>query len=479
MSKNETGLYLFHARKILYRMCKIQYNEVVLLLYLDYNLISSSRKPVTFMRFAIFTLGCKVNQYETQAMETLLTARGHQLVPFEQEADVYLVNTCSVTAVSDKKCRNIIRRTRRDHPHAVVGVCGCYAQAKPQDIHGLGVDIIGGTGQRLEFLKQVELCALTRESSLSVDDALRRKDPFEVLPAGGLPGRTRAMLKVEDGCANFCTYCIIPYTRGPVRSASIKVATEQARGLAQAGYQEIVVTGIEISSWGKDLKNGQTLIDLLEAVCAAVPDLRIRLGSLEPRTITEDFCRRAAALPNLCPHFHLSLQSGCDETLQRMHRRYDSARFLTSCALLRRYFDRPAITTDLICGFPGETEAEFAQTLEMIQQANFSSMHIFPYSRRPGTTADKFPDQLPNAVKDERCRRAAEAAHRMEQEYLRLWVGETLPVLFEEEGGAPSEWRGHAPNYVEVYAAGETLHNVLRQVRITGIRENALTGELI
>ena len=435
------------------------------------------------MRFAIYTLGCKVNQYETQAMETLLTRRGHQMVPFEDAADVYLVNTCSVTAVSDKKCRNIIRRTRREHPEAVLGVCGCYSQHAPEVVRELGVDIVSGTGQRQEFLRQVEQFALTRRGEGSVDDALRRKDPFEVLPAGGLTGRTRAMLKVEDGCQNFCTYCIIPFTRGPVRSESIDVAVEQAKGLAEAGFREIVVTGIEISSWGKDLKNGQTLIDLLEAVCAAVPELRIRLGSLEPRTITEEFCRRAAALPNLCPHFHLSLQSGCDATLARMHRRYDSARFLESCALLRRYFDRPAITTDLICGFPGETEAEFAQTLEMIRQAAFSSMHIFPYSRRPGTKADALPDQLSREVKDERCRRAAAVAEEMEQAYLNQWVGETLPVLFEETTeGQPSgsgTWRGHAPNYVQVCAQGENLHNVLKNVKITGVTGSALTGEVL
>ncbi|MCD8188864.1 MAG: tRNA (N(6)-L-threonylcarbamoyladenosine(37)-C(2))-methylthiotransferase MtaB [Clostridiales bacterium] len=429
------------------------------------------------MRFAIYTLGCKVNQYETQAMETLLAGRGHTLVPFGGEADVYLVNTCSVTAVSDKKCRNIIRRTRRDHPQAVVGVCGCYAQASPQEVQALGVDVISGTGRRVDFLDQVERCALTREPSLSVDDALRRKDPFETLPAGGLPGRTRAMLKVEDGCANFCTYCIIPYTRGPVRSVSLQGAAEQARGLAQAGYRELVLTGIEISSWGRDLKTGEALIDLVEAVCAAAPGLRVRLGSLEPRTVTEDFCRRAAALPNLCPHFHLSLQSGCDETLARMHRRYDTTRFLESCRLLRQYFDRPAITTDLICGFPGETEEEFAQTLAFLRQAQFSAMHIFPYSRRPGTVADKLPGQLPNAAKEARCHRAADVAAEMERAYLNLWVGETLEVLFEEE--AEGLWRGHAPNYVEVYAPGENLHNVLRTVRITGVRGSALEGAIL
>lgn len=429
------------------------------------------------MRYAIYTLGCKVNQYETQAMENILTGRGHTLTDFEGDADVYIINTCSVTAVSDKKCRNMIRRTKRAHPNALVAVCGCYAQAKPEEVAGLGVDLVAGTGDRLAFLDQVERARLTRSAPwVSVDDALHRHD-FEVLPAGGLVGRTRAMLKVEDGCGNFCTYCIIPFTRGPVRSESLEAAVAQAKELAQAGYHEIVVTGIEISSWGQDLAGGETLIDLLEALCHAVPQLRVRLGSLEPRTITEDFCRRAAALGNLCPHFHLSLQSGCDATLKRMNRKYTAQRFLESCRLLRQHFHRPAITTDLICGFAGETEAEFQETLAMIQQAEFSAMHIFPYSRREGTVADRMPDQLPNAVKDARCRQAAEIAAQMERRYLESWVGETLPVLFEEE--AEGLWRGHAPNYVAVYAQGEQLHNVLRSVTITGLRGQALEGRIL
>jgi len=429
------------------------------------------------MRYAIYTLGCKVNQYETQAMETILTGRGHTLMEFDAEADVYIINTCSVTAVSDKKCRNMIRRTKRAHPDALIAVCGCYAQAKPEEVAGLEVDLVAGTGDRMAFLDQVEQATLDRSTAwVSVDNALKRHD-FEVLPAGGLVGRTRAMLKVEDGCGNFCTYCIIPFTRGPVRSESIDAAVTQAKALAEAGYHEIVLTGIEISSWGQDLEGDVSLIDLLEALCYAVPALRVRLGSLEPRTITEDFCRRASALPNLCPHFHLSLQSGSNATLKRMNRKYTAERFLESCRLLRQYFDRPAITTDLICGFAGETEEEFAETLAMIETADFSAMHIFPYSRRSGTVADRMPDQLPNAVKDTRCHQAAAVAAEMEQRYLERWVGETLPVLFEEE--ADGLWRGHAPNYVAVYAAGVDLHNVLKDVKITGLHGQALEGVIL
>ena len=255
------------------------------------------------MKIAICTLGCKVNQYETQAMEQELTRRGHSLVPFESSADAYIINTCTVTAVSDKKSRQMIRRARKENENAVVAVCGCYAQTKPGEVAELDVDLVSGTGDRMKFLDLLESAVHEKAPVLNVDEAMRRR-VFEVLPAGGMAERTRAMLKVEDGCVNFCTYCIIPYARGPVRSLPLSVAVEQTRELAAQGYREIVITGIEISSWGQDLKNGTGLIDLLEAVSSAAGEMRLRLGSLEPRTITEEFCRRAAKLPNLCPHFH-------------------------------------------------------------------------------------------------------------------------------------------------------------------------------
>ena len=276
------------------------------------------------MRAAIYTLGCKVNQYETQAMEQELRRRGHELVDFEDSADAYIVNTCSVTAVSDKKSRQMIRRAKRRSPNAVVAACGCYIQTHTDEAKGLGIDLIGGTGGRMAFLDLLEQEVRDRTPRVAVDDSLRRRD-FEVLPAGGMAARTRAMLKVEDGCVNFCTYCIIPYARGPVRSLPLAEAVAQARQLQAEGYRELVFTGIEISSWGRDLHDGSSLIDLVEAVAAAAPRLRLRLGSLEPRTVTEDFCRRASQLPNLCPHFHLSLQSGCDATLRRINRGHDAA----------------------------------------------------------------------------------------------------------------------------------------------------------
>ena len=329
------------------------------------------------MKIGICTLGCKVNQYETQAMEQELLRRGHGLVPFEGEADAYIINTCTVTAVSDKKSRQMIRRARKLSPDAVVAVCGCYPQTHPEDVKGLDVDLISGTGDRMKFLDLLEQAVREKEPVVSMDEALRRRQ-FEVLPAGGMAQRTRAMLKVEDGCVNFCSYCIIPYARGPVRSLPLKAAAEQTRQLRQEGYREIVLTGIEISSWGQDLRDGTSLIDLLETVSREAGDMRLRLGSLEPRTITEEFCRRASALPGLCPHFHLSMQSGCDATLRRMNRKYDSKRYKESVDLLNVYFDRPAITTDLIVGFPGETEEEFSATLDFVRSCGFAGMHIFP-----------------------------------------------------------------------------------------------------
>ena len=430
------------------------------------------------MRIAFCTLGCKVNQYETQALEQLFAARGHTLVPFEGEADVYVINSCTVTAVSDKKSRQVVRQARKRARSAVVALCGCYPQTHPGDVAGLPVDIVAGTGDRVKFVELVEQAwAERREKITALDDAMKRRT-FEALPAGGLEGRTRAMLKVEDGCINFCTYCIIPYARGPVRSLPLRDAAAQAAKLAAEGYKELVLTGIEISSWGRDLKDGTSLIDLVEAVCAAAPGCRVRLGSLEPRTVTEAFCLRAAKLDNLCPHFHLSMQSGCDATLKRMNRKYDTARFYESVDLLRKHFDCPAVTTDMIVGFPVETEEEFAQSLEFIRRCAFAAMHIFPYSRRPGTPAAAMPGQVPKAVKEERAGRAAEIAAGMEQDYLSRFAGQTMEVLFEEE--RDGLWRGHTTRYCEVRVrSGENLHNQLRQVSVTGVGEGYLEGELL
>ena len=428
------------------------------------------------MKIAFYTLGCKTNQYETQAMERLLQSRGFAIGHFDEACDGYVINTCSVTAVADKKNRAVIRRCRREHPEAVIGVCGCYSQHAPEAARALGVDVLGGSGGREAFVEDLVSALEDRGRRERLDNALRRRT-FEVLPAGGLEERTRAMLKVQDGCVNFCTYCIIPYTRGPIRSAPVALAVEQAEGLAARDYREIVVTGIEIASWGADLPGKPPVTDLITAVCQAVPAMRVRLGSLEPRIVTEEFCRRLAALPNLCPQFHLSMQSGCDSVLRRMGRKYDTARYLQSVALLRRFFPGCAITTDMIVAFPGETEAEFSESLAFIRQCAFADMHIFPYSRRPGTPADKMPGQLGNAVKEERSRRAIAAAQEMSKAYRNGLIGTVQQVLFEEP--AKGYYVGHAPNYIRVYARGEDLHNQLRPVRITAVYEDGVLGQLL
>ena len=414
------------------------------------------------MKVAICTLGCKVNQYETQALEQELMHRGHTLTDFEETADIYVVNTCSVTAVSDKKSRQMLRQAKRRNPSAVIAACGCYAQTHPEDVKKLGLDVIAGTNDRAKFIDLLERAAQDKTPIVDVDDVWERRE-FEVLPAGGMVNRTRAMLKVEDGCVNFCTYCLIPYARGRVRSLPMEEAARQ------------VVTGIEISSYGSDFKDGTSLIDLLELIAREGGEMRIRLGSLEPRTITEEFCARAAKLKYLCPHFHLSMQSGCDATLKRMNRKYDTARFMESCELLRKYFDDPAITTDLITGFPEETEEEFAQTLDFIARVGFAEMHVFPYSIRPGTKAAEM-RQVDMPVREERAARAAAVAKEMHEAYLTRCVGKTFPVLFERDRKDGSA--GHAPNYMEVSVAREGLHNEVKNVKITAVDGGGLRGEL-
>ena len=428
------------------------------------------------MKFAFYTLGCKTNQYETQAMERLLTEAGHEIGALDEACDGYVVNTCSVTAVADKKNRAVIRRLRREHPDALVAVCGCYSQHDADAVRSLGADVLGGSANRQEFVNMLMEAAADRQHRESLDQALRRRE-FELLPAGGLEERTRAMLKVQDGCVNFCTYCIIPYTRGPIRSAPLDIAVEQAKELAARGYQEIVITGIEIASWGADLPGKPPVTDLIEAICRAVPQVRIRLGSLEPRIVTVEFCLRLKVFSNLCPQFHLSMQSGCDAVLVRMHRKYDTARFLESVELLRNHFPGCAITTDMIVAFPGETEEEFRQSLEFIQKVGFSDMHIFPYSRRPGTPADKMPGQHGNAVKEQRSRETIAVAEQMSLRFRQSMTGSVEQVLFEEE--EDGYYTGHTPNYVKVYARGKGLHNEILPVEITEPYRDGVLGRIL
>lgn len=426
------------------------------------------------MKIAFYTLGCKANQFETQALEQLFVQRGHELVPFHSFADVYVVNTCTVTALSDQKSRNAARRCRKLNPNCRLIICGCYAQVKPEEVRTLcAADAVIGTADKSRIVDIAE--GLAMDGVTPLWDGQR--PGFDILPAGGLSGRTRALLKVQDGCQNFCTYCRIPYARGPERSLPLETALSEAARLAAEGYREIVLTGIEISAYGRDLPEKPELMTLIEGICRNAPQVRIRLGSLEPRTVTRDFASRCAALPNLCPQFHLSLQSGCAKTLKSMNRKYDPQRFLESCQLLREAMPGCAITTDLIVGFPGETEQDFAESLAFVQKCNLCKVHIFPFSRREGTRAYSMPGQVPNAQKALRAAKAAEVCQALEQNYLKSFIGSTRPVLFEqqEEDGF---FTGHIPEYCLVRARGENLHNQIVSVRITGLRDTTLLGEV-
>ncbi len=433
------------------------------------------------MKYSITTLGCKVNQYETQAIETMLQERGYNPAQEDGSADVVIINTCAVTAESGRKSRQAIRRLKSRNPGAVVAVCGCFSQVSPQEMVELGAVIVFGTGDRKKLVEEIHRLVKERKNRTStepapvcsVDNPFKRQG-FEKLPAGSVSGRTRAMLKIQDGCDNFCTYCVIPYARGRVLSLPLEEAAAQAAALESEGYRELVITGIEIASYGKDFRNGVGLADVVKAIARAAPGLRLRLGSLEPTIITREFCRRLAAAGKVCRHFHLSLQSGCDEILRRMGRKYDTARFFKATELLREYFPRCGLTADLIVGFPGETEEQHASTLEFIQKCSFSSMHIFPYSVRPGTKAAKMEGRLSRVVKTKRAAQAQAVADAMEIAFLESCIGDTLPVLFETE--AEGICIGHADNYCQVSVPGRDLRGLVKNVKIEGLKDKILVG---
>ncbi len=427
------------------------------------------------MKISITTLGCKVNQFESQALEALFSQRGHEIVSADEQADVCIINSCAVTAESGRKSRQAARQAMNRNPGALIAVCGCWSQISPEEARELGAHIVSGSGDRRGFAEVVESAWKEHNQAVLNDDAMKRR-VFEPLPAGRLHGRTRAMLKVQDGCVNFCSYCIIPYARGPIRSLPIAEAVAEAKRVADAGIKEIVITGIEIASYGRDLKDGSDLPSLVSAIAEAVPDTRLRLGSLEPRVITRDFCRLLADIPKLCNHFHLSLQSGCDATLKRMNRKYDTSRFYESVELLREFFPNCGLTADLITGFPGEDEEEFSQTLAFIEKCAFSSMHIFPYSIRPGTVAASMPLQNNKALKKERANRAIALAKRMSENYLNSCIGMTCSVLFESKAEQGS--LGHAENYCEVQVDTPDLSGEIREVEITGHKNGILIGKL-
>ena len=427
------------------------------------------------MKYIISTLGCKVNQYETQAMEGFLNERGFERAVPGEIADAVIVNTCAVTAESGRKSRQTIRRLRDENPGAVLAVCGCYSQLEPDAVQEIGADVIFGAADREKLVDAVVRACEAGEKTRDIDEPFKRRE-IERLPAGAVDHRTRAMLKIQDGCVNFCTYCIIPYTRGRLRSLPCDEAAQEAARLAAEGYREIVLTGIEVASYGVDLPGKPGLADVIETVAENGPALRIRLSSIEPTVITDDFCRRLAATGKVCRHFHLSLQSGCDRTLKAMNRKYDTAVFFEKTELLRRYFPGCALTGDLITGFPGETEEDQAATLAFLEKCAFADLHIFPYSRRPGTPADKMPGQCTRAVKERRAHEAQAVMDRLRRVYRESCVGQTLPVLFETEDAGFCT--GHSDSYMPVTVEGTHLRGQVRDVDITAVAEDGLTGVL-
>ena len=386
---------------------------------------------------ALHNLGCKVNSYETEAMGQLLERAGYELVDFSEKADVYLVNTCSVTNIADRKSRQMLHRARKMNPKAVVVAAGCYVQAAGEKLKQDGtVDIFIGNNKKTELAALLEeyFSAKGETGTESVID-IGSTGEYENLSVERLAGRTRAFIKIQDGCNQFCSYCIIPYTRGRVRSRRQSQVEEEVRRLAEGGCLEVVLTGIHLSSYGVDFPKGEEtdLLKLIEKLHQIEGITRIRLGSLEPRIVTEAFAFALAALPKVCPHFHLSLQSGCDRTLKRMNRHYDTARYLECCKTLRKAFEHPAITTDVIVGFPGETREEFEETRAYLKQVGFYEMHIFKYSRRDGTKAALLPEQVPESVKGERSRELLDLEEEMSLEYRKSFLGKTVLVLLEEE----------------------------------------------
>ena len=414
------------------------------------------------MRFLFETLGCRCNQSETAAMEALLRARGHEIVT--ENADVVVLNGCAVTAESARKSRQAARRLMKQNPGAKLAVCGCWPQAEPGEAADCAPALTGGSGGRLAFVEA--LCALGAEGGpVNLLDRPLERRSFEELPPDRSLGRTRAYLKVEDGCVNFCAYCIIPFLRGPVRSLPPEKAVAEALRLRDEGVKELILTGIELASYQYGLG------ELIASIGEAAPELRLRLGSLEPRVVDEAFCASLIRVPKLCPHFHLSLQSGCDDTLRRMGRKYDTARFRRSAELLRRTYPGCSLTADLITGFPGETEAEFDRTLDFLGELRFAHVHVFPYSPRKGTRAAEMPDQVPKGEREERARRAIALCAQGEAAFLAAQVGTVQEVLFESR-------LGRTPNDCETELV-PGLEGQVAPAEITGVRDGRLTLRLL
>ncbi len=427
-------------------------------------------------RAAFHTLGCKVNAYETEAMEELLQTAGYDIVPFTEQADVYVVNTCSVTNMAERKSRQMLHRAKKLNPEAVVVATGCYVQVSEEEARAdAAVDLVLGNNQKRQIVTALDAYFEGR----TFDDVLAdvEKEQYEELEVSTVLEHTRAFVKVQDGCNQFCSYCIIPYARGRVRSRRMENVIAEIKRLAEAGIQEVVLTGIHLSSYGREIDGESHLIELIEAIHPIDGISRIRLGSLEPRIITEEFVGRLKKLYKVCPHFHLSLQSGCEETLKRMNRHYTPEEYYEKCKLLRDAFENPAITTDVIVGFPGETDEEFDKTRQFLEKVHFYEMHIFRYSRRKGTRADKMENQIPEETKAQRSSILSSLESQMTKEFRTKWTGTCVKVLLEErqEINGVSYMVGHTPEYIKCAVETDAPDNTI----IDAIIEGELTADVM
>ena len=426
-------------------------------------------------KVAFCTLGCKVNQYETNAMEESFAGSGYEIVNFEEKADIYVINTCTVTNMSDKKSRQMIRKAKQLNADAIVVAVGCYAQVSKENLEKIEeVDLILGNNEKKEIVKYVE--EFEKEKIVHLEDVLHQKEFIDFGTTLNME-KTRAVIKVQDGCDRFCSYCIIPYARGRVRSRKLESVIEEVKGLAENGVKEVVLTGIHIASYGKDFKEDISLINLLEEINKIDGIERIRLGSLEPTIINEEFLSRLSKLEKICHHFHLSLQSGCDETLKRMNRRYTTEEFENVTKLLRNTYKDVILTTDIIVGFPGETLEEFNKTYEFLKRIAFYKMHVFKYSRRKGTKADLMEHQIAPDVQEERSKKLIELSNENQERYNQEYVGKTIEVLFEEQDG--EYIKGHTANYIVVRVKDiniDKYHNRIEKVKIMETEGEELIG---
>ena len=433
-------------------------------------------------KVALHNLGCKVNAYETEAMQQLLEASGYEIVPFAPGADIYVINTCTVTNIADRKSRQMLHKAKKMNPEAVVVAAGCYVQAGKEKAEAdPSIDLIIGNNKKQDLISVLEQYLETKERREEMIDISHTKE-YEELQIDRTEEHTRAYIKVQDGCNQFCTYCVIPYARGRVRSRKTADVVREVERLAISGCQEVVLTGIHLSSYGVDRKeDGETLLSLIQAVHQVEGIKRIRLGSLEPGIVTEEFAKELSQLKKVCPHFHLSLQSGCTDTLKRMNRRYTAQEYAEKCEILRKYFSCPALTTDIITGFPGETEEEFSQSRDFVKKTGFYETHIFPYSRREGTKAANMPGQLPEGVKKERSRVLIEIGTKHQREFMEKFLGQKRKVLFEEQQEIQgiTYWVGHTMEYLKVgVLSQEELGNQILEVKLTEILpEGIIVGE--